>query len=142
MKEIIEAAEKFALDEIEKYGRPSKINFNISNDKGLELAQKLGVDTDIVQIGTRLMDIKLGEGMKTGGDHVQMGVESTKEFLSKFDIPEETKEKISLAEDKKQRMMREHEIVQKDIETRDVNKIIDEIKDNIKETLNVELSVL
>jgi hypothetical protein len=96
MKEIIEKAEEFALSEIEKYGSPTIPNFKISNKKGKELAEKLNANSDIVQIGTRLMDIKLGEALSQNKlpEHVSMSVETTKEFLSQFDLLEDTKNKI------------------------------------------------
>ena len=96
MKNIINEAEKFALSEIEKWGAPSKIIFDYSNMKGLELAKMLNVDENIVQIGTRLMDIKLGECYKNGiiQEHIKEGVEETKRFLDRFDLDKETKNKI------------------------------------------------
>jgi len=96
MKEIVNAAEKYALDEIKKYRFPSLINYNTSNDKGLELAKKLKVDINIVQIGTRVMDVKLGQCIAEGKllEHVKLSVKATKEFLNKFDISKEDKEKI------------------------------------------------
>lgn len=95
-KETIKKVNEFALSEIEEYGLPSLINFNTSNEKGLELAEKLNADSDIVQIGTRLMDIKLGEAFSKNilKEHVSMSVETTKEFLSQFDIEKDILDKI------------------------------------------------
>jgi hypothetical protein len=96
MEDIIQKAEEFAIKEIDKWSLPSKINFNTSNAKGEELAVKLKADIDIVKIGIRLMDIKLGESFKKGkvNEHVDSSVKATKEFLSKFDLDEEIKNKI------------------------------------------------
>lgn len=96
MKEIIRKAEEFALSEIEKHGLPSKINFETSNKKGLELAKNFDADIDLVQIGTRLMDIKLGQAFAEGNpkEHVQIGIEATKDFLSQFELSEDVKNKI------------------------------------------------
>jgi hypothetical protein len=96
IQEIIKKAEEFALSEIEKYGTPAKFLFHISNEKGVELARKLNANSDIVQIGTRLMDIKLGEALSKGKlkEHIEMGVEASKNFLSQFELPEEILDKI------------------------------------------------
>lgn len=96
MNDISKKAEEFALSEIEKYGLPSLINFKTSNKKGLELAKKLGVNSEIVEIGTRLMDIKLGEASSKGklNEHIEMSVEATRKFLSKFNISKDVIEKI------------------------------------------------
>lgn len=96
MKDIIQKADEFALSEIEKFGLPTMLNYNLSNEKGLELAKESGADADIVSIGTRLMDIKLGEAFRQGRlkEHIEMGVNATKQFLLKFEIDERIKEKI------------------------------------------------
>ncbi len=96
MKDIIKRADEFAISEIKKYGVPSMINYDISNKKGLELSKQFDVDQDIVQIGTRLMDIKLGEAFSKNkiNEHVKMSVESAKEFLSQFQLLDDVKGKI------------------------------------------------
>jgi len=89
-------ADQFALSEIEKYGLPSRINYETSNKKGLELSKIFKADSEIIQVGTRLMDIKLGEASAKGKikEHLKIGAEATREFLSKFEISDETKERI------------------------------------------------
>lgn len=96
MKNIIIEAEKLALSEIEKYGYSSKFNFDTGNKRGLELAKRLDVNTDIVQIGTRLMDIGLGKAHSEGriSDHIDMSVEITENFLSRFNLTDEVRKKI------------------------------------------------
>lgn len=96
MKEVIDKAEEFALSEIKKYGLPGLPGFNLSNAKGPELANKLGANSDIVQIGTRLMDIKLGEAFsqKRLNEHIKMSVETTRDFLSQFNLEQDIVEKI------------------------------------------------
>jgi hypothetical protein len=85
-----------ALDEIEKYNFPIPIHFEIANKKGEELAKKLNADVFIVQMGTRLMDLKLGQAFteKRLQEHVKMSSDAAKEFLSKYDIDEKIKIKI------------------------------------------------
>ena len=96
MKEIIEKAKKLALKEIEKNGLPIIEHFEITNQKGQELAEKSQGNKDIVLLGTMLMDLKLGECFKEGklSEHVQKSSSEAKRFLKQFNIDEETKNKI------------------------------------------------
>ena len=96
MKEMIEKARKWALEEIKTNGTPTIVHFHLANSKGQELAEKLGADKDIVMLGTILMDVKLGECFKEGKleQHVDRSAEATKKFLEKFDIDKATKNKI------------------------------------------------
>ena len=96
MIDIIEESRKFALWEIEKYGLPHMIHFEISEEKAIELADKLHADKKIVQIGIYLMDLKLGQASHESkvSEHVQMSSKAAQEFLSKFDIDHDSKQKI------------------------------------------------
>ncbi|MBU0636434.1 hypothetical protein KKE06_05400 [Candidatus Micrarchaeota archaeon] len=96
MQEIIEKAKVFALNEIEQFGLPDKRHFDFSNQKGQEIAEKLGADKDIVLLGTILMDVKLGECFKEGKlqEHVERSVTATKEFLEQFKLSQEQKNNI------------------------------------------------
>lgn len=91
MQEIINRAEEFALSEIKKYGLPSIMNFETSNKKAEGIAKQLGADLDVVKIGARLMDIKLGEAFSKGklGMHVSMSSEATKKFLNQFEVSQD-----------------------------------------------------
>lgn len=94
--DIVQAARKYAVDEIGKYGSPHLINFKTSEKKALELATKLDVDKEIVSIGVYLMDIKLGQAIKEkhAQDHVDMSVVATKIFLEQYSIDQSKKDKI------------------------------------------------
>lgn len=94
--DIIQESRKLAISEIEKFGLPNLVHFEISERKAIELAEKLNADKTIVQIGVHLMDLKIGQSFKENkvSQHVQMSVEATREFLSKFDINEISKQKI------------------------------------------------
>jgi len=96
MEEIIKKAKELALSEIEKYGTPILPHFYLSFNKGQEFAEKLHADKQIVEIGTYLMDIKLGQCYNENrlSDHIKAGVEKTKQFLSQFDIDQDIKNKI------------------------------------------------
>ncbi|MDR2189661.1 MAG: hypothetical protein LBP53_00190 [Candidatus Peribacteria bacterium] len=93
---ILQATREFALNEIEKYGLPTLIHFEISETKAIELATKLNVDKTIVLLGVYLMDCKLGQAFseKRPLEHVQMSVEASKEFLKPFNVDKETEKKI------------------------------------------------
>jgi hypothetical protein len=94
--DLVEESRKYALAEMEKFGLPNKIHFEISEKKALEMAEKLGANKSIVQAGVALMDLKLGQAFKEGrlAEHIQMSVDATKEFLNKFDIDDQIKEKV------------------------------------------------
>jgi hypothetical protein len=96
LKEIISKAKELAIKEIEKYNTPPKLFLEFSNQKGQEIAEKLGADKDIVMLGTILMDVKLGQAFKEGKlkEHVKMSSDFSNEFLNQFEIDQETKNKI------------------------------------------------
>ena len=70
---LAEEAKKFAVAEMEKYGLPNPIHFDLSEKKAIELAQKLGADQEIVKAGAYLMDVKLGQAFQEGKvkEHVE-----------------------------------------------------------------------
>ena len=94
--DIIQEAKKYAISEKERFGTPSLTHFEIIEKKAIELAEKLNADKKIAQIGVYLMDLKLGQALKEDklSEHVAMSVEAAKEFLEKFDINAEDKNKI------------------------------------------------
>lgn len=86
----------YARAEIEKYGLPSMFHLNLSLEKAREIAEKMGADAQLAVVGTALMDIKLGEAFKTGKQpqHVQMGVDASREFFRSYDLQDFEKDKI------------------------------------------------
>jgi hypothetical protein len=96
MVDIVQEARKLAVSEIEKYGLPHMIHFEISEKKAIELAEKLNADKTIIQIGVYLMDLKLGQAVHENkvAQHIQMSADAAKEFLNQFDIDSSSKEKI------------------------------------------------
>ncbi len=94
--DIIQEARKYAISEIEKFGTPILPHFKISENRAIELAEKLNANKKIIQVGICLMDLKLGQALKENklSEHVTMSVESSKEFLDKFDIDDSEKDKI------------------------------------------------
>lgn len=96
LDELIKEVDKLALEEIQKYSLPAPFHYEISNLKGQEIAKKLKADEDVVALGTRLMDIKIGEAIKQNRlqDHVKMSAEYAKEIISKYKIENELIDKI------------------------------------------------
>lgn len=93
---LIEESKKYALAEIEKYGAPIPVHFYLAEEKAVDLARKLKADETIVRVGIALMDLKLGQAVKEKHlpEHVLMSVEASKIFLEKFNLADETKDKI------------------------------------------------
>lgn len=93
---LIQQSREYALSETEKYGTPIPVHFNLSEKKAVELAKKLNADETIASVGAMLMDLKLGQALKEQRlpEHVAMSSEAAKEFLEKFDLDNETKDKI------------------------------------------------
>jgi len=96
LDELIQGAKTFALKEIKKFGFPTLLSFEISEKKALELTKKLSADKEITLLGVYLMDLKLGEARAQNklNEHIKMSVKATREFLEKFDLEKEIKEKI------------------------------------------------
>lgn len=94
--DIANEARTYALSEIEKFGLPNQIHFDISEKKAIELAQKLGAHETVVRVGIVLIDIKLGQAFAESrvADHVAMSVEATQEFLKDYDLEDSEKENI------------------------------------------------
>lgn len=89
-KRIIKLVDRIALSEIKRYGAPSFVFYNLTNKAGQKIAKKLNADQNIVAIGTRLMDIKLGQAFKEDRlkDHIKMSSDKTIEILNNFKISE------------------------------------------------------
>lgn len=80
---IVEVARAFAVSEIEKFGLPDRVLFEISERKALELASTLHADITIVYVGICLIDCKLGQAFQEGklAEHVRMSADAAKVFL-------------------------------------------------------------
>jgi HD superfamily phosphodiesterase len=88
MEKLVQISRELALQEIEQYGLPNILNFEISEKKGLELADILSANSDIVAIGVYLMDLKLGQASHENrlSEHVQMGIETARIFLEDHNV--------------------------------------------------------
>lgn len=96
MDSLVKAAQSLAFSEVERTGMPIKQHVDLAYAVGTRLAQQLGANINIVQVGTLLMDCRIGQALKENrlGDHVQMSLDKTNELLSDSNIADEDKENI------------------------------------------------
>lgn len=96
MQDIINQAKNLAISEISKYKVPKMEHFLLANEKGQELAIKLGADKDIVLLGTILMDLKIGACIKENklAEHVKDSSAEAQNFLKQFNLDEIVFKKI------------------------------------------------
>lgn len=96
MQEIIDQVKELAVSEINKYGVPKMEHFILANEKGQELAIKLGANKDIVLLGTMLMDLKIGQCMKENrlAEHIKDSAAEAQEFLKQCNLNDEVFKKI------------------------------------------------
>ncbi len=94
MKNLFKIVNKIALEEIEKTGGPSLSHYNLSIEKGIEIAKALKADVELVKCGIALMYIKLGEAMKLGkqSEHVKMSADFAKLILKENGVNEKDAE--------------------------------------------------
>jgi hypothetical protein len=83
-KKFTKTIEHFVYKEAEKYSAPSKQQIKLSVGVGRELARRLKADSEVVYLGTLLMDCQLGEAFMKGqlSKHVEMSAEKAEELLS------------------------------------------------------------
>jgi hypothetical protein len=95
-EQLVRAAKDFAYSEIEKYGLPTKLHFDISLEKGVEIAKALNANVSLVELGVCFMDIKLGEAfsLKNIDSHIQLGIDACLNFLADFEVTDEEKSVI------------------------------------------------
>jgi len=90
-KEIADKIDAVAKAEIAQYGLPTERHYDLSMQKGLELAKKLQADENLVRAGVALMDIRLGYAAKVANDqpgHVKYCVEFAETLLKEFGVDE------------------------------------------------------
>jgi len=96
-EKLIEEAKNLMYVNAKEFGAPAVFHVDLSNKKGQELARKLGADSNVVLLGTTLMDCMLGPAMrdKRLADHVWMSKEKTQELIEKHnDVDEKEKNNI------------------------------------------------
>lgn len=95
-EDVLGKLRDLAWAETVKYGTPIPEHFVISEQKGIELAEKLGADVSIVKAGCYLMDCKLGVALQNGkiSEHVKMSAECGKKWLDDLGVDSEVQNKI------------------------------------------------
>jgi len=95
--DIIEESGKLAKEMSEKYAKtPPFEHTELIVKKGQELAKILNADIKIVTISCYLIDVGLSKALQEGKikEHIRISSEIAKEFLKRFNLPAEDKEKI------------------------------------------------
>lgn len=89
-KIIADKIDSIACTEIERYGLPTARHYKLSMEKGVEIAQKLNADVQLVRAGIALMDIKLGQAAKEGKQpqHVAICKEYAEGLLKELGVDE------------------------------------------------------
>lgn len=87
-KDLSEKIDAVARTEISKFGLPTLRHYELSQEKGAELATKMNADVNLVKAGIALMDIKLGQAAKEGHqpEHVKDCVEFSEKLLKDMEI--------------------------------------------------------
>ena len=87
-KELADKIDAVARDEINTFGLPTIRHYELSMEKGLELADRLNADRNLVKAGIALMDIKLGQSAKEGHQpqHVKYCVEFAEKLLKDLGV--------------------------------------------------------
>ena len=93
-QELLVKIDEKAREQTELFGNPSKLNYDTANKNAVLLARSIGADETLSEIGTRLMDIKLGECIKQGKqpEHINRSYEYTKSLLEEFGVNKRTKQ--------------------------------------------------
>ncbi|MCR4330205.1 MAG: hypothetical protein NUV65_06710 [Candidatus Roizmanbacteria bacterium] len=96
MKDFLELARKFGYEEVERTGMPLKLHVDLACQVGKRLAEILGANVEIVEIGTLLMDCMIGQAIKQGklNEHIRMSAEKADELLSHSNLSSKDKENI------------------------------------------------
>lgn len=96
MKDFLALARKFGYEEVEKTGMPLKLHVDLACQIGKRLAESLGANIEIVEIGTLLMDCMIGQAIKQGklSEHIQMSTEKADELLAQSNLSSKDKENI------------------------------------------------
>lgn len=95
-QDLIQKARAYALAEIEQYGLPNRILFDISEKQALLLGEKLWGDVSIILLWIYLMDIKLGQAFaeKRLSEHIQMWADAAMIFLQQEWVDQTTIDKV------------------------------------------------
>lgn len=96
METLKKKAWELARKEWDETGFPFREHIDIAVNKAKSLAKQLNADPDIVEIGTLMMDVVIGQAIKDGNiqKHVEMCLDATNGLLKDSQISEDKKENI------------------------------------------------
>ena len=89
-QELADKIDAVAREEISIYGLPTLRHYELSQEKGANLANRLKADVNLVKAGIALMDIKLGQAAKEGHQpqHVTDCVDFSEKLLKELGVEE------------------------------------------------------
>lgn len=93
---IVNDLDQLAVSEIMKYNIPTLDNYNDVISVGIELGKRLNANLSVIKLGTRFLDIKLGEATqnKKPNEHITMALGFAKEFLASYPLEEDVKQRV------------------------------------------------
>jgi len=93
---IVDELDQYIIAEINKYGSPPLDFYNDAINVSIELGKKLKANLDVIKLGIRFMDAKLGEAvsLKKRNEHINMSLGFAMEFLTKYPLSEDIKNKV------------------------------------------------
>ncbi len=100
-QKLLHEIDSLAITEIKKYGLPPLFEYHEVNAIAERFAKQLGADIYIVQLGIRLMDIKVGEAVKKNvfPEHITWGIKVAKTIFETHAVnPAITKKVINCIE--------------------------------------------
>lgn len=94
--DIVNDLDQLAVAEIMKYNIPTLDNYNDVTNVAIELGKRLGANLSVIKLGSRFLDIKLGEANKEKkpSEHITKALGFAKEFLGNYPLEEDVKQKI------------------------------------------------
>jgi len=94
--EIIDELDQLAVAEIMKYAVPTLDDYNDTVILAVELGKNLNANLEVIKLGARLMEIKLGEAIhkKKKAHYTEISSEFASAFLTGYPLSEEFKKKV------------------------------------------------
>ncbi len=96
IESIINDLDQIIIVEIAKYNIPPLEDYNDTANIAVKLAKQLNADVGIVQLGTKLMHVKLGEAIsqKKVHEHTNMAIGFAMDFFKNYPINDTIKNKV------------------------------------------------
>ncbi len=94
--DIVNDLDQLAVVEIMNYGIPTLDDYNDVANVSIELGKKLGANLSVIKLGSRFLDIKLGEANKEKktSEHITKALGFAKDFLGNYPLEEDVKQKV------------------------------------------------